>query len=837
MELIMQPTFSTCGQVCIAMIAGKSVEEVIKDMKTDGATSIGQLIEMLDFYGIGHAEKNKRISKKNLLFIVTSLITLLLVGCSDKTPQVSDVEITSPDNAAYVSDQNDCVFAEDITEILSDIYAEAANTNTLGSLDTMRRMIVRLGENGYVAADSGNQVDMAGAEQAIAFCKAVDKKEDAELTMIVTTGAGFHKYDLKTRDGHVNIIREYYQYDQSGHLQKKNEADYLADLWQYTEEGYLIFGGSYFSDENYVLTLSDASEHTALRILPLDEKCRELNRKYILPVGYERNNIFLTDWNEENFGDLDFYDIFDYFYPVLYKQPIPYTANDNLGMESVYEIPEDVFENVIMEHFKIDKEMLRSKTTYIAGHAAYEYRPRGFYEAEYPDIPYPEVVGCTENQDGTITLVINAVYPNENTSRTYSHKTVIRPLNGDSFQYVSNQMILPEDGYETWWHSNRLTEEERENYYSQESSEEESEAKSEESLWYLPHAENCLLTEAEKDELKNTALTAAEQAKEVYKDIEIIGETSYGSDIKEFTKGQCREVVALLGRAGYVSVTEDTNMENYEQIEDFYAAYKEKRDAMVTVYNVNRDGLVGAITFIYRNNKLQTYYVGIGWQEGGIPKIKNTLVSDIAEINLTEKGYFIYAYEDLLVHSSLRQYWRIKPLSDKCRELTAKYIYGLSYVNYNVLVTDWDSSNVEDILMPCMFEDIYRIHTGENLKTENWKISADTYEKIMTTYFPVSVEQLREKCGYDEKSGCYEYEMIFSSPYPPFGEVVDYTKNPDGSITLIVDGVWADYNTDLAFTNTIVVQPFADGTFRYLSNSIEQKELDIPRIARYTHDR
>ena len=43
MKLIMQPTFSTCGQACIAMIAGKSVEEVIRDMKTDGATSIGQL--------------------------------------------------------------------------------------------------------------------------------------------------------------------------------------------------------------------------------------------------------------------------------------------------------------------------------------------------------------------------------------------------------------------------------------------------------------------------------------------------------------------------------------------------------------------------------------------------------------------------------------------------------------------------------------------------------------------------------------------------------------------------------------------------------------------------
>lgn len=50
MELIMQPTFSTCGQACIAMITGKSVGEVMKDMKTDGTTSIGQLIEILDFY-------------------------------------------------------------------------------------------------------------------------------------------------------------------------------------------------------------------------------------------------------------------------------------------------------------------------------------------------------------------------------------------------------------------------------------------------------------------------------------------------------------------------------------------------------------------------------------------------------------------------------------------------------------------------------------------------------------------------------------------------------------------------------------------------------------------
>lgn len=360
----------------------------------------------------------------------------------------------------------------------------------------------------------------------------------------------------------------------------------------------------------------------------------------------------------------------------------------------------------------------------------------------------------------------------------------------------------------------------------------ELDADTESSLWFLPQAKNCLITEAEKSGLKDTAMDAAEQAKDVYKDIELEEGVSYGSNIKEFTKEQRREAVSLLGNAGFVSVTEDTNMENYEEIEEFYAAYIENRDAMVTIYEVNRDGLIGAVTFIHRDSHLQTYYVGIGWQEGGIPEIKDTLVSDIAEIKLTEKGYFIYAYEYPIAHSSLRQYWRIKPLSDKCRELTAKYVYGLSYVNYNVLVTNWDSNNVEDILMPCMFEDIYRIYTGEILRAENWRIPADIYEKIMTTCFPVSIQQLREKCGYDENSGSYEYEMIFASPHPPFGEVVDYIENSDGTITLVVDGVWADYNSDCAFTNTIVVQPFDDGTFRYLSNSIEQKELEVPQVGK-----
>ena len=103
--------------------------------------------------------------------------------------------------------------------------------------------------------------------------------------------------------------------------------------------------------------------------------------------------------------------------------------------------------------------------------------------------------------------------------------------------------------------------------------------------------------------------------------------------ISEFTNEQRKTVVEQLGRSGLVSVEEDMPCKTVEQ---------------------------------------SKHFMQITWMDG----------------TQSEKGYFIYAYEYLIAHASLRQYWRIEPLPEDCQELTEKYISGLSYVNYNVLVTN-----------------------------------------------------------------------------------------------------------------------------------------------------
>ena len=346
-----------------------------------------------------------------------------------------------------------------------DIYVEAAKNNELTDMETVCKVIKRFGECGYAAVDCENRVDMTQMQSVMDFCDSVENQKEAEVTIIqVSSLGGFSVYHLQTENGVVHVKRCYYGY-KDGIMKSEDEGAYQTDHWRYTDDGYLMFSGTYFSEELYVLTLSSAEEHVAFRILPLDAKCRELNEKYLLPIGYELNNMFLVDWNEDDFGDLNFYDMFDLLYPKLHNEKFPYVADDNLGIGAVYHIPKTEFENVITEYFNIDSETLQSKTVYDSEDSTYEYKPRGFEEVEYPEYPYSEVIGYTENSDGTITLTANVVFPYSGNSKVYAHEVVIRPLEDGRVQYVSNRIIPSEDNSEETWHTPRLTAEEWEELY------------------------------------------------------------------------------------------------------------------------------------------------------------------------------------------------------------------------------------------------------------------------------------------------------------------------------------------------------------------------------------
>lgn len=355
---------------------------------------------------------------------------------------------------------------ERLVEICSDFYKnEGEDLKRENGTEEVRRLVNVLGESGCPAVDNRNQTDMTRAQEVISFCEKKEAGEKEELAVVeVGYGNDFVIYELDTEGGAVDVRRSYYKFV-NGKAEKKSEGVYRAEVWKYTEEGYLLFSGTWDSLEQSVLTMSETQEHTALRVRPLEERYREWNRAYLLPVGYEQNNLFLTDWSGEDFGEIDFYDAFDIFYPLVYGEEVPYKADENLGKGAVYRIPKEEFESVVMEFFDIDSETLQEKTIYHAEDQTYEYRPRGIYEVEYPEYPYPEVTGACQNGDGTITLTVQAVFPYEDDSRALAHEVTIRSEKDGRVKYLSNKRIFPEDSGDESWHTPRLTEEEWKSVY------------------------------------------------------------------------------------------------------------------------------------------------------------------------------------------------------------------------------------------------------------------------------------------------------------------------------------------------------------------------------------
>lgn len=734
----------------------------------------------------------RNIYKKLYCMLLLVGIAILLCSCSNKNA-VADAERTVID--FNISDENQ--FIADLDDIYSSCQDMKCKTEE-EKLNQTRTVIESMGSKGYIAVDVENQINMANAENAEMFLSEVAENRDAGCTILqVMYDKSFVRFDFKSGGNNVMITRRFYVWENNCFVEK-NEENYKAYTWKYTD-GYLFF-------ERYRMGGYDGdSAYTALRVEPLDEKLRVLNRKYIKTIGYDSNNLFTTNWDESDMNKINYYDIYEALYKMKYGMSSPYSDE---GV--TYMIEGKLYEKVFQEYLPVSTDVLQHVNVYDVSRQMYQYRTRGMFDHSVtPLVPFPEVVDAEYNADGTITLIVNAVSEKDESGRLFTHKVTIKEKENDGFEYVSNDVLtMGKEGI--YWYRDRLSDKEWQEHYG------------DKTITINQNGnviDDSLLSDDEMENVKVNiiGILQSDAIRKLYEDEDI-------SDNSDLIYG----AVDILGSSGLICFADDTNMYNYQLFQSFYRNYTDggERD-YICVYRVNRDASVTEMTFAYDDSRIQMIF-NTAKYENRDWKFIATGIRDLKDMKLTEKGYFIYTYSNIIAHGGLKEYFRVSPLTDECRKLTRKYVYGLSYVNYNMLVIDWDESNASDILVPCMFDDIYRLYTGENLKPDGGWIDADKYESVMLSMFPVTVTELRDKCDYNPEKDSYRYHVILGKQYPPFGEVVDYTYNDDGTVSLIVDAVWADKGSDIAFRNTLTVKPEDDGTFKYMSNHIEKMECDIP---------
>ena len=390
--------------------------------------------------------------------LLLSFILLILTGCTG-TPSANTSDGTaragSSGDSSGISDPSETALYASCLETADsfrDIYEQASRSGALNSLETQEKIIARLGEKGWCASDADNQINMENSEILEDFLSAAEAGEEADATvLLVMEGGSVIYYDLQTQDGSISAQRCTLYWDDGSPKAGYYEA-FTAEKWCYTESGYFFF------DQYRMPGYDGPPGEIGIRVKPLDADCREYNRKYVIPVGYNRNNVLISDWSEyDGFGSLNFYDLYDLMYRMKYgtEAPYPYAYT---GAE--YEIPAAEFDSVLQSYLNISTDTIRSRTVYYPGNDTYQYRPRGLEDAEYPYPPYPEATACETQADGTLKLTVQAVQTTNLTDQAVISELVVRPLADGSFQYVSNHVTGTTEGISGTWFTPRLTEDE-----------------------------------------------------------------------------------------------------------------------------------------------------------------------------------------------------------------------------------------------------------------------------------------------------------------------------------------------------------------------------------------
>ncbi len=321
---------------------------------------------------------------------------------------------------------------------------------TLSTAD-LSAMLSAIAAAGYSAQDSNGAFNMQGYEALDDFAsKAAYGQDDVNGTyMIVYPDGHISAFLLSRAEGRWHLYSSSAAWNDDGSARIYSEGRYAVGKVRYTAKGWLIYNRDTSDfDENQ---RANTDSYVMLRVLPMDSEAKTLCQRYVEPVGYFENNLFLTNWDENYFTPIDFNSLYAYIFAMYNGTEMLSSYNARSYYHTVagtklYLIPQDIFENNVGVYFRIDSGTLRAISDYTAQLRGYLFLG---YDTDYynvtPRTPFPEVVSYTYNSNGTITMVVDAVNKWYGTDKSFRHELTVRPGNGNTFQYVSNRLLEAEE--------------------------------------------------------------------------------------------------------------------------------------------------------------------------------------------------------------------------------------------------------------------------------------------------------------------------------------------------------------------------------------------------------
>ena len=204
--------------------------------------------------------------------------------------------------------------------------------------------------------------------------------------------------------------------------------------WKYTDKGW--FGYELCVPEPpEVSEIMDGS--CLLRVKPMTETQRELSEKCVRGLGYQGNNLLCSNWDIDHLEELDYNGMYEYLYAMKYQEQFNPEGYPN-------GIPKEEFEKLIMEYLPVTAEQIREYAVFDEERQTYTWVRLGCfnYAPTFFGTSLPEVTEIRENEDGTVTLTVDAVCDMVICDdAVITHALTVRFAEDGSFQYLGNEIL------------------------------------------------------------------------------------------------------------------------------------------------------------------------------------------------------------------------------------------------------------------------------------------------------------------------------------------------------------------------------------------------------------
>lgn len=318
------------------------------------------------------------------------------------------------------------------------------------------------------------------------------------------------------------------------------------------------------------------------------------------------------------------------------------------------------------------------------------------------------------------------------------------------------------------------------------------------------------------------------------------------------------DIAAMLsacGSAGY-AVTDSLrnfNMQCCGALHEFGQSISlSDSDITGTYFVIYPDGHLSGFMLSREGGIWYLYSSSAAWNEDGSERIYSEGRYAVGEVRYTEKGWLIYSRaasdydENLNANADSYVMVRVLPYDSEMRTLCRRYVEPVGYLENNLFTTSWSENNMGPIDFNSLYAYIFGMYNGTDMLssynirsyykavqgTRLYLVPTDTFENNTTVYFNIDRSALKNISDYSSTLGGYLFlgynrDYYNVPPKTPFPEVVSYSYNSNGTITMIVDAVNEWYGTDRAFRHELVVRPSDGASFKYVSNRLIEDENNI----------